>query len=291
MKTFKRFFLLLAIMNSLIALQAAEETTCCCPIAPEDLTRYHNYFYYINTYPNILGPKGNHTQGEIELVDDIPTIQMIEEEAYQKALQKGFCEEDARKASQAGVIADDFYFLYVRDPVRFPSNATGLYSRLLWKHSLTAPSAGVAVLAITEDEKVLLNVNYRHALRSWEVELPGGLMEAGETPEETLKRELEEETGYKVLGDMNYLGSISTDHAVIAVTVPLYLARVAPSVERHPEATEALADHLMLSKEELENAILQGYIYTTYKGQRVKAYVRDSQLASALLLAILKDLF
>ena len=40
------------------------------------------------------------------------------------------------------------------------------------------------------NKKVILNVNYRHATRSWELELPRGVREENETVEMTAKREL-----------------------------------------------------------------------------------------------------
>jgi len=289
MNLLKKTFLLLIPLNILTSPYCTAECIQTC--INNDLERFQTYFHFIDTYPHILGPKGNHFLGEIELVEDIPTIQSIEKASYQKAIQKGFCEEEARKASQAGIIVNDLYFLYIRDPVKFPSNTTGLYNRLIWKHSLHAPAVGAAVLPITFDGKIILEVIYRHALRSWEVELPGALVEPDESPEQTLKRALDEETGFQVIGPLYYLGEVTTDHAVMAVSVPIYLAKVSKNSERHLEATKALADHLTLSKEELKNALIQGYINATFNGHPIKARVRDSQLTYAVLLAELKHLF
>lgn len=290
MKLSKKLFLSLTSLLILIAPYLSHATPCMENSTNNDLERFQTYLRFINTYPHILGPKGNHLLGEIELVEDIPTIQSIEKATYQKALQKGFSDEEAQKASQAGVIVNDLYFLYIRDPVRFPNNTTGLYNRLVWKHSLHAPAAGVAVLPITFDGKIILEVIYRNALRSWEVELPGALVDPNESPEQTLKRALDEETGFQVTGSLYYLGEVNTDHAVMAVNVPIYLAKVTSNTKPHPKATDALADHLILSKEELKNALIQGYIDATFNGHPIKARVRDSQLAYAVLLAELKNL-
>lgn len=54
-----------------------------------------------------------------------------------------------------------------------------------------------AVLCIMEG-KVLLLKQYRHTLKSWEYEIPAGSVEMGEEPAETAKREVLEETGYRV---------------------------------------------------------------------------------------------
>ena len=51
-------------------------------------------------------------------------------------------------------------------------------------------------LAITEDKQVLLVRQYRHAAQLVSLELPGGVIEAGEDAATAIKRELLEETGY-----------------------------------------------------------------------------------------------
>jgi 8-oxo-dGTP pyrophosphatase MutT (NUDIX family) len=54
----------------------------------------------------------------------------------------------------------------------------------------------VNLLALTEDQQVVLVRQYRHGIRECIWELPGGMLEEGETPLEGGKRELLEETGY-----------------------------------------------------------------------------------------------
>ncbi|MCL2028838.1 MAG: NUDIX hydrolase [Deltaproteobacteria bacterium] len=54
----------------------------------------------------------------------------------------------------------------------------------------------VQVLALTPDRRVLLVRQFRHGTRQVSLELPGGVIEPGQTPEEAGRRELKEETGY-----------------------------------------------------------------------------------------------
>jgi ADP-ribose pyrophosphatase len=55
----------------------------------------------------------------------------------------------------------------------------------------------VNAVAITEDNKILMVEQYRHAAEIVSLELPGGVIDGDETPEQALRRELLEETGYQ----------------------------------------------------------------------------------------------
>lgn len=56
----------------------------------------------------------------------------------------------------------------------------------------------VAILALTEDEQVVLVRQYRYAADSIHLELPAGMLLDSEDPRECAVRELAEETGYEV---------------------------------------------------------------------------------------------
>jgi 8-oxo-dGTP pyrophosphatase MutT (NUDIX family) len=53
------------------------------------------------------------------------------------------------------------------------------------------------VVALTDDNQVILIRQYRHAAGEVILELPGGCIEKGESPEEGIRRELLEETGFE----------------------------------------------------------------------------------------------
>ena len=51
-------------------------------------------------------------------------------------------------------------------------------------------------VALTKDNKIVLVRQYRHAADIISLEIPGGVVEPGEDPQDGVKRELLEETGY-----------------------------------------------------------------------------------------------
>jgi len=55
----------------------------------------------------------------------------------------------------------------------------------------------VNVIPLTQAEEVILVRQYRHGTREVTLEIPGGLVEAADTPLAAAKRELLEETGYR----------------------------------------------------------------------------------------------
>ena len=64
-----------------------------------------------------------------------------------------------------------------------------------------APDA-VCIVPLLPDGSVLLEREFRYPLNSWCVSLPAGLIDAGESLEEAVARELSEETGYRLRDDI-----------------------------------------------------------------------------------------
>jgi len=103
------------------------------------------------------------------------------------------------------------------DVVRLPDGAT---SR---REYIVHPGAAV-MLAMPDPNSVLLERQYRYPLRAHVYELPAGKIDAGETPLETAKRELLEETGYRA----SQWRHLMTTYPVVGYSnerIELYLAR------------------------------------------------------------------
>lgn len=57
-------------------------------------------------------------------------------------------------------------------------------------------AAGIAIVAITREHRLLVVEQYRTPLKRAVIELPGGVIDPGETPDDTVRKELLQETGY-----------------------------------------------------------------------------------------------
>jgi ADP-ribose pyrophosphatase len=82
----------------------------------------------------------------------------------------------------------------------------------------------VNAVALTDDNKILMVYQYRHAAEIVSLEIPGGVIEEGESPEEALRRELLEETGY-LFNDFELLCTVYANPSTADNQTYCYLAR------------------------------------------------------------------
>ena len=117
--------------------------------------------------------KGNHKNGEVELVKDNQ-------------------EED--------IVYSNKFCKFYNDEVVFPSGAQGKFLRL----AMTGKGS-VAILPITKDGEMIFIKTFRHSARGWGYEVPKGYCNENEPPIESAKRELLEETGL-ISDEIEYIG-------------------------------------------------------------------------------------
>jgi 8-oxo-dGTP pyrophosphatase MutT (NUDIX family) len=83
----------------------------------------------------------------------------------------------------------------------------------------------VTAVAITEEGKVVMERQYRHALGETCIEIPGGCVDDTDSSlEEAIKRELLEETGYE-FSSYEYLGKISANPSTNSNLMHMFLAK------------------------------------------------------------------
>jgi ADP-ribose pyrophosphatase len=121
----------------------------------------------------------------------------------------------------------------------------------------------VNAVAITEDNKVLMVRQYRHAANIVSLEIPGGVIDGDEKPEEAMRRELLEETGYR-FDDIELISTVYANPSTANNKTFCYLAKGGKKVQG-----QSLDEHEELVVEE-------------YTIAEVKQLLADNKIAQAL---------
>ncbi|MCE2504396.1 MAG: NUDIX hydrolase [Chlorobi bacterium] len=130
-------------------------------------------------------------------------------------------------------------------------------------HTISAPD-WVNVLALTDDNQAVMIRQYRHGTDEITLEIPGGMIDPGEGPEEAARRELLEETGYEA-EYTEVIGSVRPNPALFDNTNYTVLAR---GVRRL--ALQSLDEH-----EEIH--------VTVYSLDQIDRMLRDGEISHALV--------
>jgi len=171
--------------------------------------------------------------------------------------------------------------LYRRHKV-FSGRAVGFYAdeiilpdgKKAVREYMDHPGA-VAVLPFIGDEHVVLVRQYRYPVGKITYEIPAGKLDAGEAPVSCVRRELEEETGFRA-GRIKKLLSYWPTPAFANELIHIYEARGLRETARNPDDDEFIESKVV----SLERAL--GWI----KSGRI----RDSKTIIALLFHIKKEI-
>ena len=141
---------------------------------------------------------------------------------------------------------------YQRDRVRLPNQVSGTREFMLH------PGA-VGVLAFPKPGYLLLVKQYRYPVREFTYEIPAGKLGKGENPLSCVKRELEEETGYRagrVQKTVHFWPTAAFSDEVIHLYVADRLIKTIPN----PDEDEFL-EVKIVSLSQIETMIRTGQIH------------------------------
>ena len=124
----------------------------------------------------------------------------------------------------------------------------------------------VNVIPVTKENEVILIRQYRHGIQDVTLEIPGGIVEPGDTPLEGARRELREETGYTD-GDMVCLGMVHSNPAIFNNRCHTYLA-----LDCQQDGEQSLDD-----KEDIEVVIKQL--------DEIPGLIKEGAISHSLILA------
>ena len=121
-----------------------------------------------------------------------------------------------------------------------------------YPYSYIKIKSGVVVLPFYNGKIVAIR-QFRPAFEKFLYELPAGVIDEGELPEQTAIRELKEETGY-IAENAKYLGCFYPSPGATEEVIELYLAECTGNGEQQPEISEQI-DVCVMDIAEFENKI------------------------------------
>ncbi len=121
----------------------------------------------------------------------------------------------------------------------------------------------VSILAITENNKVILARQFRPGTEEIYDELPGGFVEDGASPEQTAKKELLEETGYQ--GDLKFVG-ISAESAYSGTINHCFVSTNCKKVSKQSLDDSEFVDVIELSLPDFRKHLREGNCTTKIAG-------------------------
>ncbi|MGK7873116.1 MAG: NUDIX hydrolase [Xenococcaceae cyanobacterium] len=142
-------------------------------------------------------------------------------------------------------------FNFEVNKLRLPNGAQGDWECI--RH----PGGALAV-PVTPEGKLVLVRQYRFAIQGRLLEFPAGTVEAHEDPAETIKREIEEETGYRA-HSWQSLGKFTLAPGYSDEYIYAFLAQDLEQLEKPPKQDDDEdIEVVLMTPQELEQAILAG---------------------------------
>lgn len=129
------------------------------------------------------------------------------------------------------------------DTIRQTTGATSLREVVLHP-------GGVAAIPILGDGRIMLIRQFRYPIGKFILELPAGKMDSGQSPRDTIARELEEEIGHSA-GELTYECTFYTTPGISNEAIHLFTARdLTPCAQRLEEG-----EHITLEAHTLEECL------------------------------------
>ena len=128
--------------------------------------------------------------------------------------------------------------------------------------------SAAAIVPVDKDGNIIFVRQYRHAIKGMALEIPAGMLEEGEDPAVSAKRELEEETGW-IANSLTYVTKLVMSIGVCTETLYIYIAKDLTEGVMNPDPDEFI---------EIETYSLEDSLKMVYSGEII-----DGKTAAALL--------
>lgn len=226
-----------------------------------------NYWDLVRDHPKLF----DNTEALLEIITDKSRIEAFQDEYGRELEERGL----PRAWSEIGVVYDDPYVIILRDLVKFADGSIKPYSRLINRADLKG-GQGVVMLPIL-DNKIIILEQYRHATRSWHLELPRGFGSIGLSASENARNEIKEEIGGDVL-DLLDLGICHNNTGMEGGFAQLFLAKLSSLGE--PNQVEGIKRIKRIDLANFEDLLEKGAItdcfsIAAYTRAKLKGYLRQ----------------
>lgn len=162
--------------------------------------------------------------------------------------------EFEEKTIKSELIYDGKVTKYIVEDVLLPNGKQS-------KREIVRHDGAAAIIAFTDDQKLLLVKQYRKAIEKISIEIPAGLKDAeDENGLKTAKRELEEETGFQAQ-DWSFITSFYSTPGFTDEFLEIYEARQLIKVDNPlPKDEDETIEVLALTFEEAWHAYEEGHL-------------------------------
>jgi 8-oxo-dGTP pyrophosphatase MutT (NUDIX family) len=117
----------------------------------------------------------------------------------------------------------------------------------------------INIIPLTDNQQVVMIKQYRHGSRGVTLEIPGGLVDAGDTPKKAAARELLEETGYQAK-EWKKIGVVNPNPALFNNRCHTFLAQdIKKITDPLPDQTEDI-EVVLIPLKRIPGLILNGEI-------------------------------
>lgn len=152
---------------------------------------------------------------------------------------------------QRETLSENRVFAHERRMVRLENGATA--ERELIRHP-----GGVGIVAVDENDRLLMVRQYRSGMGHESLEIPAGKRDAGEVPEVCGRRELEEECGL-IAGSLELLATLYPTPAYCDEKIWIFTAGALTAGHTHPDEDEFITVE-WVPLAEAERMVLAGEI-------------------------------
>ncbi|KOX17016.1 NUDIX hydrolase [Nocardiopsis sp. NRRL B-16309] len=168
---------------------------------------------------------------------------------------------DGTEESQGRWVVHGESTLYDNPWVRLgKADVTTPSGRRFEHHTVTLPSAAVIAILDHPGEHVLMSYRHRFVPGVWGWELPGGLLDPAETPEQTAVREALEETGHRV-GSVEHVATFEPMIGTVRSPHHVFVGRGAELVADPTEFDECIYEWVSLAK--VRSLIAEGRVQSS----------------------------